>query len=148
MPERVTDTWSWRDQPVLESIVETYDADGLGTVDVRPKRIANLIALTERQVDAALNALLDAGLIRGQVYAGGVMVNYVSAQARRQTGSWPSDDLGERYLAALNRLIDASSGTERTKLQALRDASMSVGNNALGDLIARAISGMAGGLSG
>lgn len=129
------DTWSWRDGPLLKQLVLDFDASGGRFVRVTPKRYADVLALTEKDVEASMTALEHGGYLTTSTFGGGWMVEGVSGGARRLVGAWPSDDAFDRLIAALDKLIAAAPpGPERSKLETLKQAAIDVGTNVVAGL--------------
>lgn len=115
--QRMKDTWAGRDLPVLETIVELYDAF---PGPVHPYRLSRKLGFDAETVNRALWALMgeDPPLIscmtRGP--GGGVIqILSITAEARRRVGTWPTgDEFTQRLVTVIHQRI-AHAPDETTK---------------------------------
>lgn len=120
------DTWTPRDLPVLEAIVELADE---GESDINPSVIARRTRLDAAQVDGALAALANespplfhpievtTGDGKRHIYS----VEQPTGQARRRVGAWPTpESLADQLVAALGVAAAAEpDAAKRSRLQSV-----------------------------
>jgi hypothetical protein len=120
--EAVSETWSWRELPLLRIAVAAADRNRTAELD----DIAAELTLEYMQVRIAAQALQDEGYLR--LYLPGGMVRghvaAVSGKARRAVGSWPSAEIVVDELAtALEKAAENEVDPERkSKLRSVADA--------------------------
>ena len=127
--------------PLLEVIAE-HDVDH-GPV----KRQQDLVALAggdSRQVQRSLDRLYEGDMIAAVVspmMSGGASYGQIrpTTAGRRVVGQWPSGDVAEALVAALEaRIADATDPDERDKWQAVRDNMRSLGISAVASMLVEA----------
>lgn len=144
----VPETWSRREQRVLEAIYEIEEADG---DRISTEQLGEMTGLPEREAQRALVALIDDGYVRVIQRMGG-FTGFVATfprllgPGRRAVGQWPADSY-EALLAILRERIEAETDpVERSKLEKLLTAVAGMGRDVLVDVLGAAIK-HAGGLS-
>lgn len=110
------DTWTERDLPVLNAIVETFEDSGPG---VSPEQIEERTGLDTKTVQRALTALESEEppflsqlerVLSGQV----VFIGAPTGHARRAVGAWPTAEvIAERLVEALAEAADREPDEER-----------------------------------
>lgn len=119
MTEPLPDTWHWRELPVLRIVVGLWDTEQMPLAIGQVK--SALPTLEPRDVERALSALLDEGIIEGQRWGDGVVNHRIRPRpgARALAGSWPTTATGvERLIAALENIAENTEDEEqRTRLQ-------------------------------
>ena len=142
------DTWSGRDLPVLNAIVERFDR---GEGPVSPFEIQHDTQLSAEDVDKALRALdseeppyftaTTAGVTRDVI-----KIMSVTGYARRAVGAWPSPDaLADRILAGLRDAAEnADDKEERSRLRRLAAWLGGAGRDILVDVAGTALAKTAG----
>lgn len=111
------DTWTNRDLPVLEAIVQMSEADAAGFID--PAQIAQLCGLAESETQSALRALngeVPPFVTDMRTSASGhiFLVGAPTGQARRAVGAWPTpESLADRLVRALDEAADREPDEER-----------------------------------
>lgn len=123
------DTWSDRDLPVLNAIVETFEESGPG---LSPEQITARTGLDARTVQLALTALESEQppflsqlerVMSGHV----VFIGAPTGHARRAVGAWPTaETIADRLVGALDEAAEREPDEERKGF--LRKAAAYLGN--------------------
>ncbi|MGP4030066.1 hypothetical protein [Actinomadura sp. 3N407] len=143
------ETWSTRDEPVLEAIVELIDA---GNRLVRPHDLASHTGLDIETVQRALVALAheDPPLFEytdsttyGSKYTELDSIRNPTGHARRTVRTWPTaETLADRLIAALQEAADNTEDEEQAgRLRRTGQWFGSAGRDVLVNLIASTITG-------
>lgn len=147
----MTDTWTTRDLPVLQAIVELSDG-GLDVVENH--HLADHTGLDGETVTRALFALaneqppffsyIDGSSLAGKDIFG---VRDPTGHARRTVGTWPTpQSLAEAIVAGLKQAADTEPDPERkTVLRRTADFFAGVGSGVLTGVTTAAINGQLGG---
>ena len=109
----VRDTWSWREQPLLEIALREIDERGRDQVTF--EALAEETGFELRIVSTAMRALEEAGYIEAY-YAGAFsgLVVAVTERTRRHLGSWPSpESLVDQLARAFTMAADDEAEPER-----------------------------------
>lgn len=139
----VEQRWPRVEQPILDAL-----AAGDGSSSMRGDEIERVTGLDHVEVMHALRSLkeddyIDALLVEADQEAYPIMASGVRLRPKglRKAGLWPaSDDLGEAFLAALEKAInDEPEGEERTRLERVLGAAQAVGKVALSAAVAQAV---------
>jgi hypothetical protein len=127
----VQDTWTARDLPVLEAIVELADE---GSSQIRPNQIVDRTGLSSDLVMRALFALADDdpphftyvdGSSMGRRHI--IAVKSPTGKARRAVGSWPTPEImADRLIDALNQA--AENEPDEARKGRLRQAASYIGS--------------------
>lgn len=119
MSEPVPSTWSWREEPVLRTVVRLYDETlspiAIGEVE------AELPDLSHDDIQRGAHALATAGYF-DTMGAHGLRVlriGAVSERARRESGQWPAAEATDRLLDALREAAESGT-TEEVRSRARR----------------------------
>jgi hypothetical protein len=116
MTNPLPDQWTTRDLPVLRRAAQILEVDGGD--EVRSEGIAADLDLSEDAALRSLLALQDAGYVIGvnaDSYGGRyVMVTDLTERGRRAVGIWPSEDIVDALITALERAADEAT-TSRTR---------------------------------
>lgn len=145
----VTNTWSQREQRVLEAVLAVEEADGDRLVT---DRLAESAGLTEPEARHALLALIEDGYVSITQSVGGggggpivAIWPRLRGKGRRAVGQWPADAY-DALLTVLQERIDAEPDpAERSKLERLLSAVAGMGRDVLVDVLGATIK-HAGGL--
>lgn len=143
----ISDTWTWRELPVLRSALHRVDAGE----DVQLDDVRVDAGLTGPQLRTALDALANASPPYLSVYlAGGWrddyasgMIDQVFERTRRELGSWPkAETVVDAIAAALERAAeDEQQPEERHRLRAAAEALGGVARDLAVDIVAKQITG-------
>lgn len=137
----VPDTWHRRDLPVLREAVSALDRDPNSYL--RAEDIAEALDLKVGDVQVSLGLLKGDGYLDGPGVAeivGVLMVTSVSAKARREVGSWPSENYARQFLRVLDDAI-VNQPEAAPKLRRLRDVATDVGTGVLAGVLSGVVSG-------
>lgn len=110
------DTWSLRDLPVLEAIVQAHELTGRA---VTPHEIASHAGIDEATVHTALKALAGENppfFTNVKTRASGhvSLIGPPTGHARRAVGAWPTAEvIAERLVEALGEAADREPDEER-----------------------------------
>jgi hypothetical protein len=119
MTEPLPDTWESRELPVLRTVVQIWDTEQMPLAIGQIK--SALPTLEPRDVERALSALLDEGIIEGQRWGDGTVNHKIRPRrgARALAGSWPTAETGvERLITALENIAENTDDEEeRTRIQ-------------------------------
>lgn len=152
MEQRLPETWTTRELPILVAILRRLDA-GAGIVELEDVR-AELGMDGNAEVWPAIQALmhasppfLDVDLSNGwrSDHAGGTVLR-VGERTRRELGTWPTPEtLADRLVAALLAAADAEhDADEKSRLRALAEGLGGFGRDVLVQVTATAIGHAAG----
>lgn len=144
------ETWSWREQPLLEYATELERTGELARLKPRAHVFADALGLQEDDVTLGLGALIDARyIVAVDTRAGGgkriIRVTGLTEKARRATGQWPSADPFSSLVQLLEaRIADTADPEVKSKLRAFRDAVLGIGSGVATSVLAELIKRQAG----
>lgn len=146
MTEKLDDTWSSRDFPVLVSAARAVDRRDPNVTAVR---IADSLAMDLGEVFAALDAL-DGAYLRQEPYdtlggRGDSFVTGLTERGRRVVGLWPS---GENVDALVDALRQAEEQTddpeEKSAIRRAAGAVLGVSRDVMVDVVAAVVARQSG----
>jgi DNA-binding MarR family transcriptional regulator len=145
MVEMLSDTWGWRDLPVLVAIAERIDRGEW----VGHGELVSATGLTDQEVRSAVHALEARGLVpRVQHLANGdaQFIHEISGAAYRLTGLHRDR---HEAIAALTELLEetanrATDPVEKSKLRRLAEAVGDVGSQTVANFLGTVIARMSG----
>lgn len=144
----VRQTWEERELVLLKAIARFEQEAG---EELNSWQLAELTGLEPRDVEVGLHALYDAGYITGTDASGfdqafGLMAIRLEERGRRAVGQWPPEDQFDAFVAVLEqRIAEASTDEERSRLERVRDAALGVGRDVLTSVLsawARQVGGL------
>lgn len=144
------DTWTLRDLPVLRVLGATEEREGSLQWGWEEALVAELPDLDADARNVCVALLIRTGFIEGDIDATlgnplkRVRPRYLTERGRRAAGLWPSDDVVERFLVALEAAAASAPADEGKRLRALAAEAKSLGTGTLTGILVRVVTGQLG----
>jgi hypothetical protein len=126
----LNDRWASRDYPVLEWIVQQFDASD--RPGITSDSIASQLGISPDEAFAAAQNLYRGGyLVDVTMWAGGCMIGDITERALRETGLWPNEEaIADSLLWFLEQKIEqATTADERGRWAKIRDGFAGAGRD-------------------